>query len=80
MQKQNKIYSIAKKHNRGFQPWAAEINKDWNGAYRATASNEKLVVNFWDKEAARIDYTGGRYIVSGIDKDAIGQLEYMINR
>lgn len=63
-----------------FQNWATEINKDWNGAYHATASDEALIVNLENNEVARIDYNNGRYTVTGTDKEAVEQLEYMVNR
>lgn len=63
-----------------FQTWAAEICKDWVGNYKATATEESLIVNFDSEEVARIDYDNGRYTVTGTDKDATEQLEYMVNR
>lgn len=57
-----------------------EINKDWTKPYTATATENSLIVNFDSVELARIDYDNGRYTVTGTDKDAVEQLEYMINR
>lgn len=65
--------------NNKFQTWAAEINRDWTG-YSATATEEALAVDFNGKEAARIDYNGGRYTVTGEDADAVEQLTYMTER
>lgn len=62
-----------------FKTWAAEINKDWNG-YKADATEDALTVNFNSEEVARIDYNNGRYTVTGTDKEAVEQLEYMVNR
>lgn len=63
-----------------FQTWAAEIAKDWDGRYAAAATDDALTVNFDSQEVARIDYDNGRYTVTGTDKDAVEQLEYMVNR
>ena len=63
-----------------FQTWASEINKDWSSEYSATAMDEAVIVNNDGKEVARIDYDNGRYTVTGTDKDAVEQLEFMVNR
>ena len=63
-----------------FQTWASEINKDWVGNYKANATEDTLTVNIGSEEVARIDYNNGRYTVTGTDKDAVEQLEYMVNR
>lgn len=60
--------------------WAAEINKDWTPGYTASATEQALIVTYKSEEIARIDYNGGRYSVSGNDKDAVESLEYMTNR
>jgi hypothetical protein len=57
-----------------------EVNKDWTPGYSATAVDDTLIIISDDKEVARIDYDGGRYTVSGEDKDAVDQLEFMVNR
>lgn len=62
-----------------FQTWASEINKDWIG-YKAEATEDALTVNFNSEEVGRIDYNNGRYTVTGTDKEAVEQLEYMVNR
>lgn len=62
-----------------FQTWASEINKDWIG-YKAEATEDALSVNFNSEEVGRIDYNNGRYTVTGNDKEAVEQLEYMVNR
>lgn len=63
-----------------FQTWAAEINKDWVGGYTATAIKDALTVSLNSEEVARIDYNNGRYTVTGTDKNAVEQLEYMVSR
>lgn len=63
-----------------FQNWATEINKDWNGDYKAEATEDAVTVNLNSEEVARIDYNNGRYTVTGTDKEAVEQLEYMVNR
>jgi hypothetical protein len=63
-----------------FQTWATEINKDWIGHYKATATENALIVTSNTEEVARIDYNNGRYTVTGTDKNAVEQLEYMVNR
>lgn len=63
-----------------FQTWAAEISKDWDGGYAVAATDDALTVNFDSEEVARIDYDNGRYTVTGTDKAAVEQLEYMVNR
>lgn len=63
-----------------FSTWAIEINKDWTPGYKATATDESLLVAFNSEEVARINYNNGRYTVTGVDKDAVEQLEYMVNR
>lgn len=63
-----------------FSTWATEINKDWTAGYSATAAEESLQVAFASEEVARIDYNNGRYTVTGKDKEAVEQLEYMVNR
>jgi hypothetical protein len=60
--------------------WAAEINKDWSSGYNATTTDESLQVSFNSEAVARIDYNNGRYTVTGADKEAVKQLEYMVNR
>lgn len=62
------------------QTWATEINKDWSAGYNATTTDESLLVAFNSEEVARIDYNNGRYTVTGTDKEAVDQLEYMVNR
>lgn len=62
-----------------FKNWATEINKDWIGGYKAEAKEEALIVYLITMEVARIDYNNGRYTVSGDDKEAVEQLEYMVN-
>lgn len=66
--------------NKQFHTWATEINKDWTAGYSATAAEESLQVTFNSEEVARIDYNNGRYTVTGNDKEAVEQLEYMVNR
>jgi hypothetical protein len=66
--------------NTQFQTWATEINKDWTAGYKAAATDESLQVTFNSEEVARIDYNNGRYTVTGNDKEAVEQLEYMVNR
>jgi hypothetical protein len=63
-----------------FQTWAAEINKDWTAGYKATATDESLQVTFNSEEVARIDHNNGRYTVTGTEKEAVEQLEYMVAR
>lgn len=63
-----------------FQTWASEINKDWSTGHMAEATEDSLSVNFNSEEVARIDYDNGRYTVTGNDKEAVEQLEYMVNR
>lgn len=63
-----------------FQTWAAEISKDWVGRYAAAATDDALTVSFDSEEVARIDYNSGRYTVTGTDKDAVEQLEFMVTR
>ncbi len=63
-----------------FQTWASEINKDWTAGYKADATENALTVNFNSEEVARIDYNNGRYTVTGSDKEAVDQLEYMVSR
>ena len=63
-----------------FQTWATEINKDWTDGYKAEATEDALSVNFNSEEIGRIDYNNGRYTVTGTDKEAVEQLEYMTNR
>lgn len=63
-----------------FQTWATEINKDWIGGYKANATEGALAVNLGSAEVARIDYNNGRYTVTGTDKEAVEQLEYMVGR
>lgn len=63
-----------------FQTWASEINKDWTTGYKANGTEEMLIVNFNSEEVARIDYNNGRYTVTGTDKEAVEQLQYMVNR
>lgn len=63
-----------------FQNWASEINKDWAPGYKATDNENSLIVTFNSDDAARIDYDNGRYTVTGTDKDAVDQLQYMVNR
>jgi hypothetical protein len=66
--------------NNKFQTWASEISKDWVGGYTANATEDTLTVNLSSEEVARIDYDNGRYTVTGTDKDAVEQLEYMVAR
>lgn len=63
-----------------FQTWASEINKDWTAGYEAIANENSLVVNFNSEEVARIDYCNGKYTVTGTQKEAVDQLEYMLSR
>ena len=63
-----------------FQTWATEINKDWTAPYAAVAEESSLVVRFNAEEVARIEYSNGRYTVTGTDEHAVEQLEYMVNR
>lgn len=63
-----------------FQTWATEIKKDWTSGYNAIATEDALVVTFNNEEAGRIDYNGGRYTVTGNDKDTVEQLIYMVER
>jgi hypothetical protein len=67
-------------NNQKFQTWATEIKKDWTAGYNATATGESLQVTFNSEEVARIDYNNGRYTVTGNDKEAVGQLEWMVAR
>lgn len=63
-----------------FQSWATEINKNWSAGYNAEATEGALTIKFNSEEVARIDYNNGRYTVTGTDKEAVEQLEYMVTR
>jgi len=60
--------------------WAIEINKDWTLGYKADNNGNSLIVTFKSEEVARINYNNGRYTVTGADKDAVGQLEYIVSQ
>lgn len=68
--------------NPKLQIWAAEINKDWNAAYKADVTNDTLSIKLNSEEVARLEYNNnnGRYSVTGTDQHAVEQLEYMLNR
>lgn len=83
MEEAQKVYDaafeekLADLNSNQFVKWAAEINKDWIGGYKAEATKESLSVSVDGQIAATVN---SKYHVEGEDSYAVEQLEYMVNR